>query len=122
MLQFQRRIANDRENINFLGFSTHADLYRLYGICSDVVRSIEKRLAGMMAQEMFEENKVLQAEVNALRSLIERWIPHMTSQMHDVDKMREEFEDSLENEDDEEEACEECGWWKPQCKCEDEES
>ena len=72
----------------------------------------------MMAQDMFEENKVLQDEVDALRSLIERWIPHMTSQMHDVDKMREEFEDSLENED-EEEACEECGWWKPQCKCEE---
>jgi len=83
----------------------------------------------MMAQEMFEENKALQAEVDALRSLIERWIPHMTSQMHDVDKMREEFEDSLESEriysmremNDKEEACEECGWWKPQCKCEDEE-
>ena len=129
ILHYQRRIANDRENISFLGFSTHADLYRLYGICSDVVRSIEKRLVGMMAQEMFEENKALQAEVDALRSLIERWIPHMTSQMHDVDKMREEFEDSLESEriysmremNDKEEACEECGWWKPQCKCEDEE-
>ena len=40
-------------------------------------------------------------------------------QMHDVDKMREEFEDSLESENDEEEACEGCGWWKPQCKCEE---
>ncbi len=49
MLQYQRRIANDRENISFLGFSTHADLYRLYGICSDVVRSIEERLVDMSA-------------------------------------------------------------------------
>ena len=73
----------------------------------------------MMAQDMFEENKVLQAEVDGFRSLIERWIPHMTSQMHDVDKMREEFEDSLENENDEEEACEECTMWKPQCECEE---
>ena len=53
-----------------------------------------------MAQEMYEENKVLQAEVDGFRSLIERWIPHMTSQMHDVDKMREEFEDALECEED----------------------
>ena len=52
MLQFQRRIANDRENISFLGFSTHADLYRLYGICSDVVRSIEKRLVGMSTEDV----------------------------------------------------------------------
>ena len=29
----------------------------------------------MMAQDMFEENKVLQAEVDSLKSLIERWIP-----------------------------------------------
>ena len=76
----------------------------------------------MMAQEMFEENKVLQAEVDALRSLIERWIPHMTSQMHDVDKMREEFEDSLEIEDDEEEICEECLMIIEDCECEDKES
>ena len=47
----------------------------------------------MMAQDMFEENKVLQAEVDGFRSLIERWIPHMTSQMHDVDKMRDDFEE-----------------------------
>ena len=73
----------------------------------------------MMAQDMFEENKVLQAEVDGFRSLIERWIPHMTSQMHDVDKMREQFEDSLENEDEEEETCEVCTMWKPQCECEE---
>jgi len=74
----------------------------------------------MMAQDMFEENKVLQAEVDGFRSLIERWIPHMTSQMHDVDKMREEFEDSLENEDEDEETCEVCTMWKPQCECDEE--
>ena len=73
----------------------------------------------MMAQDMFEENKVLQAEVDGFRSLIERWIPHMTSQMHDVDKMREQFEDSLENEDEDEETCEVCTMWKPQCECEE---
>ena len=76
-------------------------------------------MVSMMAQEMFEENKVLQAEVDALRSLIERWIPHMTSQMHDVDKMREEFEDSLEIEDDEEEICEECLMIIEDCECEE---
>jgi len=73
----------------------------------------------MMAQDMFEENKVLQAEVDGFRSLIERWIPHMTSQMHDVDKMREQFENSLENEDEDEETCEVCTMWKPQCECEE---
>ena len=73
----------------------------------------------MMAQDMFEENKVLQAEVDGFRSLIERWIPHMTSQMHDVDKMREQFEGSLENEDEDEETCEVCTMWKPQCECEE---
>ena len=76
----------------------------------------------MSLQVMFEENKRLQDEVDAFRSLIERWIPEMTPQilvMNDINKMREEFEDALENEDDEEDACEECGWWKPQCKCEE---
>ena len=78
----------------------------------------------MMAQDMFEENKVLRKELDGVRSLIERWIPHMTSQMHDVDKMREEFEEGVQSLpsseiDEEEEACEECGWWKPQCKCEE---
>ena len=73
----------------------------------------------MMAQDMFEENKVLQKELDGVRSLIERWIPHMTSQMHDVDKMREQFENSLENEDEDEETCEVCTMWKPQCECEE---
>ena len=67
----------------------------------------------MMAQDMFEENKVLQAEVDGFRSLIESWIPHMTSQM------REQFENSLENEDEDEETCEVCTMWKPQCECEE---
>lgn len=51
----------------------------------------------MMAQDMYEENKVLQSEIDALKSLIERWIPHMTSQMHDVDKMRDDFEEVVQS-------------------------
>ncbi len=64
----------------------------------------------MMAQEMYEKSVQLEKEVDACRHLIQRWIPHMTSQMHDVDKMREEFEDLInglpssvvEDDDDEE--------------------
>ena len=72
----------------------------------------------MMAQEMYEENKVLQDEIDALKSLIEEHLPAMTKQM------REEFEEAVQSLpsseiDEEEEACEECGWWKPQCKCEE---
>ena len=79
----------------------------------------------MMAQDMFEENKVLQAEVDSLKSLIEKYLPVMTEQiliMCNIQDMRDDFEAVVYGSDeDEEEACEECGWWKPQCKCEDEE-
>ena len=77
-----------------------------------------------MAQEMFEENKVLQSEIDALKSVIAEHLPLMTKQM------RDDFEStlySLPSSDStssgyyEEEACEECGWWKPQCKCEENE-
>ena len=78
----------------------------------------------MMAQDMFEENKVLQSEIDALKSLIERYLPVMTEQiliMCNIQDMRDDFEAVVYGsfEDDEEEACEECGWWKPQCKCEE---
>ena len=77
----------------------------------------------MMAQDMYEENKVLQDEVDALRSLIERYLPVMTEQiliMCDIQEMRDDFEEAVYgSNEDEEEACEECGWWKPQCKCEE---
>ena len=77
----------------------------------------------MMAQDMFEENKVLQAEVDSLKSLIEKYLPVMTEQiliMCNIQDMRDDFEAVVYGSDeDEEEACEECGWWKPQCKCEE---
>ena len=40
---------------------------------------------------MYEENKVLQDEVDALKSLIEEHLPAMTG------KMREEFEEAVQS-------------------------
>ena len=77
----------------------------------------------MMAQEMYEENKVLQSEIDALKSLIESWIPEMTPQilvMNDINKMREEFEEAIQSlpssEMDEDECCEECLMFIDDCK------
>ena len=79
----------------------------------------------MMAQDMFEENKVLQKELDGVRSLIERYLPVMTEQiliMCNIQDMRDDFEAVVygSSEDDEEEACEVCTMWKPQCECKDE--
>ena len=43
----------------------------------------------MMAQDMFEENKVLQSEIDSLKSLIAEHLPLMTEQM------RDDFESTL---------------------------
>ena len=72
----------------------------------------------MMAQDMFEENKVLQAEVDSLKSVIAEHLPLMT------EKMRDDFEATLcslpSSEDyEEEEICEECLMIIEDCECEE---
>ena len=78
----------------------------------------------MMAQDMFEDNKVLQAENDSLKSLIEKYLPVMTEQiliMCNIQDMRDDFEavGYGSSEDEDEETCEVCTMWKPQCECEE---
>jgi len=79
----------------------------------------------MMAQEMFEENKVLESQIESLKSLItdlDDFLRECNPQSDEDDRRIGELQERIRNVDedeDEEEACEECRWWKPQCKCED---
>ena len=75
----------------------------------------------MMAQEMYEKVEQLEREVDLCRNLIQEWLPYMAS------KMQQEFEDLVnglpssvvEDDEDDDEACEDCLMWLPQCKCEE---
>jgi hypothetical protein len=77
----------------------------------------------MMAQDMFEENKVLQAENDSLKSLIEKYLPVMTEQiliMCNIQDMRDDFEAVVYgSNDDGEECCEECLMFIDDCECEE---
>ena len=78
----------------------------------------------MMAQDMFEENKVLQAEVDGFRSLIEEvsnflLTLNVTNSVEDREVGRlQELIRSIDEDDEDEETCEVCTMWKPQCECE----
>ena len=79
----------------------------------------------MMAQDMFEENKVLQAEVDGFRSLIEEvsnflLTLNVTNSVEDREVGRlQELIRSIDEDDEDEETCEVCTMWKPQCECEE---
>jgi hypothetical protein len=78
----------------------------------------------MMAQDMFEENKVLQDEVDSLKSLIEKYLPVMNEQiliMCNIQDMRDDFEAVVYGSDEEEEICEECLMIIEDCECEEDE-
>jgi len=80
----------------------------------------------MMAQEMFEENKVLQAEIDSLKSVIAEvdnflLTLNVTNSVEDreVGRLQELIRSIDEEDEDEEEICEECLMIIEDCKCEE---
>ena len=80
----------------------------------------------MMAQDMFEENKVLQAEIDSLKSVIAEvdnflLTLNVTNSVEDreVGRLQELIRSIDEEDEDEEEICEECLMIIEDCKCEE---
>jgi len=82
----------------------------------------------MMAQDMFEENKVLQSEIDTFKSVIEEvdkflLTLNVTNSVEDREVGRlQELIRNIDEDDEEEEVCEECRMIIEDCECEDKES
>ena len=81
----------------------------------------------MMAQDMFEENKVLQSEIDTLKSVIEEvdkflLTLNVTNSVEDREVGRlQELIRNIDEDDEEEEVCEECRMIIEDCECEENE-
>jgi len=79
----------------------------------------------MMAQEMYEENKVLESQIESLKSLItdlDDFLRECNPQSDEDDRRIGELQERIRNVDedeDEEEVCEECRYILEDCECED---
>ena len=79
-----------------------------------------------MAQEMFEENKVLESQIESLKSLlndIDNFLRECNPQSAEEDRIIGELQERIRNidEDEEEEVCEECRYIIEDCQCEENE-
>ena len=78
-----------------------------------------------MAQDMFEENKVLQSEIDTLKSVIEEvdkflLTLNVTNSVEDREVGRlQELIRNIDEDDEEEEVCEECRMIIEDCECEE---
>ena len=79
----------------------------------------------MMAQEMYSENQELESKIESIRILlddIDDFLRECNVQTAEEDRrigdLQERIKSIDEDVDADEEACEECRMWKPQCECE----
>ena len=80
----------------------------------------------MMAQEMFEENKVLESQIESLKSLlndIDNFLRECNPHSAEEDRIIGELQERIRNidEDEEEEVREECRYIIEDCQCEENE-